>query len=389
MRLLKLFTVIGAMTLFIAGCNSTQTDEIATAEPYQNQPSQENATENVDDYNDDYVARENFDLQAVGDVFRESDTAEDFERRLNSDDGVNNIDLNGDGYADYISVEEYKDQDTGYRGFSLFDRFGGTDAIQEIATIVLDRTLNDNGGSRFYINGNDQIYGDNYNYQADWKDTTLDIVSWAFGNRDEVYQSPYYYDNYPDNYETYRVIETPVYRNRVRENYYDPVFIQVNNDDFNNYTAKSPYRGKSYDKIYAKLEKPNDYQKEFRKNNRKRLDFVADDRERVKGIPPGLSKKAEKEYKKQEKEYRKEEKDYRKEEKEYQKDNNSFEDRSDKRERKEQKSERKEKRRQDFKENNDGSKNFEKEKGKNKGGKGGDHGNKEKGKKEKGGKGKN
>lgn len=281
MRLLKLFTVISALTLFIAGCNSTQTDEISSAPPYQNDVP-ETVNDNGNDYEDDYIASENLDLQAVGDIFKESDSAEDFERRLNTDDGVNNIDLNGDGYADYISVEEYEDRDTGYRGFSLFDRFGGTDAIQEIATIILDRTLNDGRGSRLYINGNDQIYGDNYNYQADWQDTTLNIVNWAFGDRNEVYRSPYYYDNYPDYYETYRVIETPVYRNRVRERYYDPVFIQVNNNDFDRIKIKSPYKGKSYDKIYAKLAKPNDFQKEFRKNNRKRPDFVADDREKVK-----------------------------------------------------------------------------------------------------------
>lgn len=287
MKHIKLLILTTVITLFIAACNSTQTDDVAVTTDYPNDAPQTVNNDNIAD-NDEYYARENLDLRAVGNVLKESDSAEDFERRLNFDDGVNNLDLNGDGYVDYISVEEYEDRDTGYRGFSLLDRFGG-DAIQEIATVILDRTLNDGRGSRVYLNGNDRIYGDDYYYQADWKDTTLDVVNWAFNDRDDYYRSPYYYDNYPDYYNTYRVIETPVYRTRVERNYIDPVFVQTN-PAMTKIKIKSKYKDKSYDKIYAKLANPSEAQIMFRKNNPKRPEFVPNNREKVKNVPPGLDK---------------------------------------------------------------------------------------------------
>lgn len=273
MRHIKLLILTTVITVFITACGSTQTDQAAVTTNYPNDAPQ-TVNDNDVDYNDDYYAPENLDLRAVGDIFKESDSAADFERRLNSDDGVNNLDLNGDGYVDYISVNEYEDRDTGYRGFSLLDRFGG-DAIQEIATIILDRTLNDGRGSRLYINGNDQIYGDDYVYRADWKDTTLDIVNWAFNDRSDYYESPYYYDNYPDYYETYRVIETPVYRSRIEQYYAAPIFIKTDYREVEKIKIKSKYKDKYYDKIYARIAKPNDFQKEFRKKNPKRPEFVS------------------------------------------------------------------------------------------------------------------
>ena len=45
------------------------------------------------------------DLQAVGDLFTQLQTLEDFERALNdTTKGVNNLDLDGDGRVDFIRV---------------------------------------------------------------------------------------------------------------------------------------------------------------------------------------------------------------------------------------------------------------------------------------------
>ncbi len=250
-------------------CNSPLSDETALTTP------QPDVIAEDDIYADTggIYARDNLDLNAVGVLLEKSNSAENFEYLLNTDNRVNNLDLNGDGYVDYISVAEYEDRDSNQRGFTLFDRFGADD-IQEIARIFFDRDRSDNRGARILLTGNEQLYGDNYYYEANWLDKSLNIVSWAFGDRSEYYRSPYYYDNYPNNYNVYRVIETPVYRTRIQEYYPQPIFIRTNTPSITMIKIKSSYQNRSTNRIFAKLAKPSKEQKEFRKSNPKRPDFV-------------------------------------------------------------------------------------------------------------------
>jgi hypothetical protein len=127
MKTIGLIALLSA-GLFMIGCNSDQNSQIPTEQPYPN------SAEITESDGDEYWAKDNFDLQRAGDLFQRSSSPEEFERYLNEDDGINNLDLNGDGYADYISVEEYGDRDSNSRGLSLFSRFG-PNLIQEIATI--------------------------------------------------------------------------------------------------------------------------------------------------------------------------------------------------------------------------------------------------------------
>lgn len=269
MRIIKLSAVFIAISLFLTACSSTQPNETTRSTPYPNDEQQTIAESN----DENFWAKDNLDLQRVGEVLENSSDAEDFEYRLNRNDGLNNLDLNGDGYADYISVAEYDDRDEGRRGFSLFSRFGADD-IQELATIIFDRDRPDRRGARILLNGSEQIYGDNYYYERDRLDKSLDIVDWAFNDRDDYYSSPYYYDYYPDNYETYRVVETPVYRTRIERLYPEPIFIQTTEPKIKNIKIKSPYQGRTLNKIYAKLAKPTKEQKDFIKNNPNPPEFV-------------------------------------------------------------------------------------------------------------------
>lgn len=281
MRINKLYLPIVAITLFIAGCNSTQTDDIGSTNPYPNDVANGEvaASENT------YWAKDNLDLQRVGNLLEKADDAEEFEYLLNSDDGINNLDLNGDGYADYISVSEYDDlNDDNQRGFTLFDRFGPNE-IQEIASVFLNRDNYNDPGARILLRGNDQIYGDNNYYETNWLDKSLAIASYAFGKRDNTYESPYYYNNYPDYYENYRVVETPVYRQRIQEYYPEPIFIQTNDPTITNIRIRSKYQDKTINNIYARLAKPTREQIDFRKNNPNRPEFVEYKREKIKDIP--------------------------------------------------------------------------------------------------------
>ncbi|CAN5252743.1 hypothetical protein BH10ACI1_BH10ACI1_22530 [soil metagenome] len=269
MKFFKLSLITFTVTAFLMGCNKTQTDDTTFVNP-----NSSDVTENQN-YSDEGTnfARENLDLQAVGNLLEKAKNAEEFEYLLNSTDGVNNLDLNGDGYVDYLSVSEYDNSYDNQRGFTLFDRFG-TDEIQEIARIIFDRDRPNAPGTRILLNGNEQLYGDNYNYETNWLDKSLAIADWAFGKRDSNYQSSYYYDNYPEDYAPYRVVETPLYRTRITEYYPQPVFVRTVNPTITQIKIKSPYYGKTSDKIFAKLTKPTKEQIDFRRKNPNKPQFV-------------------------------------------------------------------------------------------------------------------
>jgi len=262
MSIIKLAAGFFAASLFLIGCNRDQTQRTGTNELYPNDAA---IAENE---GDEYWAKDNLDLQRVGNLLERSESPEQFERYLNEPDGIDNLDLNGDGYADYISVQEYDDQrDPNSRGLSLFSRFG-PNLIQEIATILLHRDEPRYPGARFLINGNEQLYGDNNYYETNWLDRSIPLVSTLFGNHDR-YSSPYYYDNYPTWYTPYDIIETPVYRTRVEQLYPQPAFVYTTTVPvyFEKIKIKSPNNGLHLGQIYAKLVKPTKEQAEFLKSN--------------------------------------------------------------------------------------------------------------------------
>lgn len=275
MRVIKLSLVIFTITFLMLACSSSPADETISSESTLNEiPENELASGETT-----YWAKENLDLRAVGELLQRAETAEEFEYLLNNE-GVNNLDLNGDGLVDYISVAEYDDRYDDQRGFTLFNRFGANE-IQEIASIIFSRDRQDAPGARVLLTGNEQIYGDNYNYETNWLDTSLAIANWVFSNRNDRYESPYYYDNYPEDYEVYRVVETPVYRTRITEYYSEPVFIQTYRPTVRNVKIRSSYKNKTINNIYAGLAKPSREQIEFIRNNPRRREVVQNNRGQI------------------------------------------------------------------------------------------------------------
>ena len=249
-----------AFCLVLPACSSDQPQQTATTQPNSPQVT------NIAPEEWDYWAKDNLDLQRVGPLLEKSRSAPEFESYLNRRDGINNLDLNGDGYVDYLSVDEYSDCNEYECGMSIYDRFG-PDQIQELATVVFYRDEPRYRGSRILITGNDQIYGDNFYYETNWLDRTLNLVSYLFTDHDR-YRSPYYYDYYPNDYVVYEVVETPVYRTRIEQLYPQPVFVYTTAPTFiEKIKIKSPNYGRSMEKVYAKLAKPTKEQAEFKKNN--------------------------------------------------------------------------------------------------------------------------
>ena len=257
------FTTFLIINMFLMACSTDQP-----------QPPQQTVTIDSAEVDgeltaaDEYWAKDNFDLGRVGELIEESDDPAEFEAYLNSDEGINNLDLNGDGYADYISVEEFDDRYDDQRGLSLFTRFG-PDIIQEIATIVFHRDDYNAPGARILLTGNPQLYGDNYYYETNWLDRSLGLASLLFRDDRDIYRSPYYYDNYPDWYDPYYIVETPVYRNRVVQLYPEPLFVYTTQPSFyDRIEIRSPYDGRWIDRVYARMVNPTREQEEFLRNNR-------------------------------------------------------------------------------------------------------------------------
>src|SRR5687768_10461682 len=195
MRHLRSSLAIFTIALFMLACGSAQTEETVSSQTDERISSDVNQNEvpetELASGSQTYWAKENLDLRAVGELLERAETAEELEYLLNNEEGVNNLDLNGDGNVDYISVAEYDDRDDNQRGFTLFNRFGANE-IQEIASIIFNRDRLDAPGARVLLTGNEQIYGDDNNYETNWMDKSLAIADWVFGDRAERYESPYY-----------------------------------------------------------------------------------------------------------------------------------------------------------------------------------------------------
>ncbi len=263
MRSIKISLIIFSISLIFIACNTSQPKRTATVEPQVNNQA---VTQPLAG-DEEYWAKDNLDLQRVGNLFERSNSPEEFESFLNTNNGINNLDLNGDGYADYISVQEYQDRDTNQRGLSLFSSFG-PGLIQEIAQVILYRDNDRLPGARVLLRGNEQIYGDNNYYETNWADRSVGIVSALFGNRTEKYRSPYNFNNYPANYQPYQIIGTPVYRARIDQMYPQPIFVYTQNPAWiNMIKIKSPNNGLHLGQIKARLVKPTQDQEIYFKNN--------------------------------------------------------------------------------------------------------------------------
>ena len=79
-------------------------------------------------------AAEDLDLRAVGELFKNSENLQAFERALNSSGvGVNNLDLDGDGKVDFIRVVEAVTDDA---HLIVLQVPLGEDEFQDVATMA-------------------------------------------------------------------------------------------------------------------------------------------------------------------------------------------------------------------------------------------------------------
>lgn len=99
---------------------------------------------------------DNFSLEGALEMFKKAGSPEEFERMINTENnGVNNLDLNGDGDIDYIRVIDKRDGDN--HAFILQDAISETEN-QDIAVVEVARKGNEN--VVLQIVGDEDIYGE-------------------------------------------------------------------------------------------------------------------------------------------------------------------------------------------------------------------------------------
>jgi hypothetical protein len=101
------------------------------------------------------VPGDNFSLEGALELFKKSGSPEEFEKMLNAQDSkVNNLDLNGDGYIDYLRVIDRNEGNV--HTFTLQAVISDTE-VQDVAVIALEKKAN--GKAVLQIIGDEDVYG--------------------------------------------------------------------------------------------------------------------------------------------------------------------------------------------------------------------------------------
>jgi len=162
---------------------------------------------------------EDLDLSGVAALFKESETLEEFEEKLNSEEAeVNNLDLNKDGEIDYLRVLESVDGST---HLIVIQAALGEEAYQDVCTIEVDKS--EDGNTYVQIVGDKSIYGDSYilepppEEQETVNKTVIIVVFLGPGYR--PWRSPYRWGHYPPRYRRRAPVPRATYRNRMSKRY--------------------------------------------------------------------------------------------------------------------------------------------------------------------------
>lgn len=208
-----------------------------------------------------------FSLEGAIDLFKNSNTIADFERRLNQEDTwVNNLDLDRDGQIDFIRVEHIRQGN--FHAIVLQVPLNRYD-VQDIAVIEIEKT----GRRRamLQIVGDEDIYGeevivepyDTYGYSGgrggpnadfDFRRGYVNVYWWApvrhiFGRHYRIYRSPYYWSYYPSYWRPWRPCAWNIFRPRIvifHRHYHIVSYHRL----YRVHNFYRPYRHYSYDVFY-------------------------------------------------------------------------------------------------------------------------------------------
>jgi|GEM_PF-843950 len=164
-----------------------------------------------------YDISDNLDLEAVAYLFGESADLRDFEYRLNDPEiQISNLDLNRDGYIDYLRVVDASGRGT---YLVVVQAVLGRNMFQDVATISVGRDAW--GRELVEITGDDYIYGANYILVPEY--ARQPVIFGFFGSsRYEPWRSPYHWNYYPSYYVHRRPWPVTRYHEHIHRHHYAP-----------------------------------------------------------------------------------------------------------------------------------------------------------------------
>ncbi|MBN1767712.1 MAG: hypothetical protein JW842_04305 [Prolixibacteraceae bacterium] len=162
-----------------------------------------------------YDISDNLNLESVAYIFGESKDLADFERKINDPElQISNLDLNNDGYIDYLRVVEAHQ---GNVSVVTIQSVLGLDIYQDVATIDIE--VKNKRKVYVQVVGNEFIYGHNYIIEPIYVRRPV-IYSYLWSPRRVVWVSPYYWGYYPRYYTYHRPRPVHVYHHYVYSNYH-------------------------------------------------------------------------------------------------------------------------------------------------------------------------
>lgn len=199
---MRRFCLLALMPLFLASCTLTRIVTVSPADVRSNtyttttvamRGTNALATTRV-------IAADNdislcLDLQAVAAAFAQSATVEEFENLINNSSYmISNLDLNGDGYVDYLRVLETVDRNA---HVFLIQAVLAQNVYQDVATLVAEVPVY--GNACVQIIGSPYIYGPNFIIQPVYYTRPL-IFTCLLRPAYAPWHSPWYWGHFPPHY---------------------------------------------------------------------------------------------------------------------------------------------------------------------------------------------
>jgi len=241
--------------------------------------------------NNGYIS-DNFSLEGALQIFKQSNSLEEFEKALNDENNnVNNLDLNNDGFIDYLTVNDYQDKNIHVIAIGTFlsdrDR-------QDIATIEVERKSND--VAIIQIVGDEDLFGENVFVEPYDIDERLErskggpnapeivssrivvnvwgwsIVRFIFSPRYVLWVSPYRWSYYPRWWKPWRPYQYTVFVDRCAYHRHYYHYAPVNRIVY----AHNVYEPHRYRSNYYSRNEYNHYE---RRSSHDRIDYQTNQRQ--------------------------------------------------------------------------------------------------------------
>lgn len=203
--------ILAALPVVLASCSLTRIitiapDEVAsnTYSTYVTTPKPRVTTATTQIYAADNDISLYLDLQGVAAAFAQSSSVQKFENLLNdSSYMLSNLDLNNDGYVDYLRVLETVENNA---HVFLIQAVLSQNVYQDVATIVAE--VSPYTTTYVQVIGNPYIYGPNYIVQPVFV-VRPPIIDFLLRPAYRPWTSPWYWNHFP----TYYRRPVPVYLN--------------------------------------------------------------------------------------------------------------------------------------------------------------------------------